>query len=394
MQSLDYLTLFILLIMNTATLTIIWLGIALVYREFYAARYWMAGSLLTTAGAVLLSFQMSTNLPFLVITGNFLIILGFWFMYVGLQVFYRREIRTILIQLAIIMGISLFAALAAQDNVLWRTTVYGLTYLAALICMLIFLLWQPEKMPGIYVCIGAMTLGILCQFYNLILTFQIADQQIDPSEFLTLYSYSFLLMQFSGGVLTFGFFILTIDALRKEVETLAGKDDLTGLPNRSRFNAALNSAEQQFAADNIAYAILLIDVDNFKLFNDSYGHKFGDNVLQHFCKTLTALLNSGEIMSRHGGDEFCILLPNSRHEEATAFAKLIKDRLAASPLSLNNDRLYITVSTGIAVRGSADFSSHDQMFNEADKALYRVKGNGRNGYELYHPDMDEPLNAT
>lgn len=388
MQSLDYPTLYSVLIMNTTTLSVIWLGISLAYRDFISARYWMGGSLLTTAGAVLLSFQFITDSPVFIIAGNFLVIMGFWFFYIGLQVFYRRKINTLLIQLAIIMGISLSATLLGYSSWLWQTATHSLTYLAALSSMLIFLLWRREKTPGIYVCITALLVSILCQIFNLILTTQITYRIIILPEFFALYSYNFLLMHFSGGLLTFGFFILTIDALRKEVEHLANRDDLTGLPNRSQFNSALNSAEQHYLVANQSYAILMIDIDNFKSFNDRYGHKVGDEVLQHFCKSTGSLLKPDQIMSRHGGDEFCILLTNSNHEETEAFAASIKQALAAAPFILSGQSLMITVSTGVVVRSDIVDNAIEHMFSEADKALYRVKRKGRNGYDLYRPERN------
>lgn len=388
MQALDYPTLYIVLVMNTTTLTVIWLGISLAYRDFISARYWMGGSLLTTAGAIFLSFQFISDLPLFVIAGNFLVILGFWFFYIGLQVFYRRKINTLLIQLTIIMGISLCAALLVYNSWLWQTAIHGLTYLAALISMMVFVVWRHEKTPGIYVCIAALLVSILCQIFNLILTSQIAYRIIILPEFFALYSYNFLLMQFSGGLLTFGFFILTIDALRKEVEHLASRDDLTGLPNRSQFNSALNSAEQHYRSTQQSYAILMIDIDNFKSFNDRYGHKLGDDVLQHFCKITSALLKPDQIMSRHGGDEFCILLTKSDHEETEGFALSIKQALAATPFILDDKPLAVTVSTGVVVRSDVADNAIESMFYEADKALYRVKGNGRNGYDLYRPNRN------
>uniref|UniRef100_A0A914ZD50 GGDEF domain-containing protein n=1 Tax=Panagrolaimus superbus TaxID=310955 RepID=A0A914ZD50_9BILA len=192
-------------------------------------------------------------------------------------------------------------------------------------------------------------------------------------------------MQFSAGLLTFGFFILTIDALRKEVERLAGMDDLTGLPTRKRFNDVLSLADQQFKDNETPYALLLIDVDHFKSFNDDMGHRAGDVILKHFGKTVSSLLKVRQIMSRHGGDEFCILLPASTKEQAETLAKRIKEKLSAVPITVNTKPVFITVSIGIALRNSETPDTVDaDIFDEADKALYQVKRNGRDGYALYH----------
>lgn len=385
MPTLDYHTLFIILIMNSAILAVIWGGVALAYRDFYAARHWMAGSLLTCVGAFLLILQYSIGGAFPAVAGNFLIIAGFWLFYTGLLAFYGIKIRSILRQLVVIMTISLFAALAEYSNWLWLAAVHGLTYLAALVCMLLFLAARRHKSPGAYVCIVAVFLGIACQIYNLYLTFRISAKDIDIPYFLTLYAYNFLVMQFSAGLLTFGFFILTIDALRKEVERLAGVDDLTGLPTRKRFNDVLTLADQKFKENEIPYALLLIDVDHFKSFNDAMGHRAGDVILQHFGKTVSSLLKVRQIMSRHGGDEFCILLPASTIEQAETLAKRIKEKLSAVPITVDAKHIFITVSIGIALRNSETAGILEtDVFDEADKALYEVKRNGRDGYAIYH----------
>lgn len=385
MPSLDYHTLFIILIMNAAIVAVIWGGIALAYRDFYAARHWMAGSLLTCFGALLLLLQYYIGGDFPSVAGNFLIIAGFWLFYIGLLAFYRSNIRSILLQLCIIMTLSLLAALAEYSNWLWLAAVHGMTYLAALFCMLFYLLSRSNKSPGAYVCIVSVSLGIFCQIYNLYLTYRIAAKDIDISYFLTLYSYNFLAMQFSAGLLTFGFFILTIDALRKEVERLAGVDDLTGLPTRKRFNDVLSLADQQFKDNETPYALLLIDVDHFKSFNDDMGHRAGDVILKHFGKTVSSLLKVRQIMSRHGGDEFCILLPASTKEQAETLAKRIKEKLSAVPITVDTKQVFITVSIGIALRNSETPDTVEaDIFDEADKALYQVKRNGRDGYAFYH----------
>lgn len=386
MRSLDFLTLHYALVVNCVTVTLIWLGIALAYRDFISARYWMAGSLATTIGAVLLSFSYIQDVPVYVIAGNFLIVIGFSLYYGGLQSFYNWQLRAIFTPLAIVLGISLAVTLVGSDNGLWRAYIYNLTYLVLLISMAVFVITRKDKSLGIYVCVVAIIIGLLCQLYNLLLTFQVSEQIINVAEFLRLYSYNFLMMQLSGGTLTFGFFILTIDALRKEVEYLASRDDLTGLPNRSLFNAVLDSAEQEYLTSGTSYVILMIDIDNFKTFNDQYGHRLGDEVLQHFCTIMTGLLQPDQMMSRHGGDEFCVLMPASAHEAAKALAIAIKRHLSASPLILNgNKALKMTVSTGAAIRTDITEDGINTMFNEADKALYRVKRAGRDGYALYEP---------
>lgn len=385
MQSLDFLTLHYSLVLNTTTLSIIWLGIAVTYRDFIAARYWMSGSFMTAIGAILLSFSLFENLYLIIVLGNFLIISGFGCFYLGLQAFYQRPVRTILLQLAIITGAGLAATLVQYDNWLWRSAIYNLTYLLVLLSMLVFMILREDKAPGIYVSVAALFIGMLCQLTTLAMIYGAAHQIITLPEFLAFYSYNFLIMQFSGGTLTFGFFILTIDALRKEMAQIANRDYVTGLPNRSQFAASIEQAERDYQNSKICYAVMMIDIDDFKGFNDQYGHRLGDEILRHFTATVSALITPLQLLSRHGGDEFCILMRHSSHHDALALAKAIKERLETAVLMLHGVSHHITLSTGMAVRSDMLEDGINAILNEADKALYRVKRAGRNGYEIYRP---------
>ncbi|MFY9260949.1 MAG: diguanylate cyclase [Gallionella sp.] len=168
-----------------------------------------------------------------------------------------------------------------------------------------------------------------------------------------------------------------------ELERQAHSDYLTGLDNRRHF---LNQAENELTR-TVRYdrqlSILMIDIDHFKLVNDTYGHKVGDIVLQRFAAVCLATLRTVDIIGRIGGEEFAVLLPETAREQACDVAERLRAALAATQVKLDSGLpLQFTVSIGIVSLNEKD-TNIDILLNQADQALYRAKSEGRNQVCLY-----------
>lgn len=167
--------------------------------------------------------------------------------------------------------------------------------------------------------------------------------------------------------------------LEHELRTQATTDALTGLLNRRQFlkelDGELNRVQHQPAQPS---AILMVDLDNFKSVNDRYGHSTGDIVLRHFANELVRLSRKSDKLGRLGGEEFCILLPGDRIEQACQMAERLCRRIAGSVVHVGEVELRYTVSIGVAMMRSED-PSVDAALARADAALYRAKHAGRNG---------------
>lgn len=161
-----------------------------------------------------------------------------------------------------------------------------------------------------------------------------------------------------------------LHARRERAELLALTDDLTGLPNRRRARTRL---EQLLAAqDREAVCVVLFDLDNFKTYNDRYGHPAGDTVLCMFADVLRNAVGPQDMPVRYGGEEFLVLLSGYGEDDAVAFANRVRHALiAAQP-----NKEAITVSAGIASRVSAGESANSLII-AADRALYKAKTYGR-----------------
>lgn len=172
---------------------------------------------------------------------------------------------------------------------------------------------------------------------------------------------------------------------RDELEQRAYSDYLTGLANRRYF---LEQAETELARAlryNGKLSILMLDVDHFKLFNDTHGHKVGDLVLQKLADVCRATLRNIDIVGRIGGEEFAVLLPETEPQQAEEAAERLRAALAAAQVPLSGGLpLHFTASFGVTTLDSKD-ANIDMLLNQADEALYRAKSEGRNRVCTYHP---------
>ena len=164
-------------------------------------------------------------------------------------------------------------------------------------------------------------------------------------------------------------------------------DSLTSLPNRSHFMSRLESAvSSEDRRKSRTFALLFLDVDRFKLVNDSLGHIVGDQLLVGIAERLKSLLRPGDTIARLGGDEFAILLPSLTAEsEAARIAERIQAELAV-PFTLGEEEVYATASIGIAFSSGGSEKPAD-LLRDADTAMYRAKALGRARFETFHEGM-------
>lgn len=166
-----------------------------------------------------------------------------------------------------------------------------------------------------------------------------------------------------------------------ELRNLAATDPLTELANRRHFIARLEEAyaSHRREADHTA-TVLMLDIDHFKRVNDSFGHAAGDAVLKLFSAVLRDQLRAGDTAGRMGGEEFAVLMPRSDTNAARVFAERIRSKVAGSALVMEQRKIAITVSIGVASIDPGDTDAQ-QVLLRADRALYRAKACGRNRVE-------------
>lgn len=175
---------------------------------------------------------------------------------------------------------------------------------------------------------------------------------------------------------------------QSRVQHLANHDALTNLPNRLLLRDRIDQALAQASRRQYCLAVLFVDLDRFKVINDTLGHDIGDLLLKAVAARMTKCVRVEDTVARQGGDEFVILLPNLRQSQDAALVaqKLIKT-LSANPFNLCNHELHITPSVGISVYPQDGRVTQDLLKN-ADTAMYHAKERGRNTYQFYSPEMN------
>lgn len=166
--------------------------------------------------------------------------------------------------------------------------------------------------------------------------------------------------------------LLEMRRLVSELEVISTTDALTGLRNRRAFDAKLLEEHQRNARSRQPFSLLLLDVDHFKSYNDTFGHQAGDDVLGEIARILQYTVRSYDMAARYGGEEFAVILPDTDKPGAMELAERL--RLAIERAEWLNRK--ITVSVGVATLGFGQ--SIPALIEEADRALYTAKERGRN----------------
>jgi diguanylate cyclase (GGDEF)-like protein len=169
----------------------------------------------------------------------------------------------------------------------------------------------------------------------------------------------------------------TLSEKNKELEALSVTDGLTGLYNHNHMMETLANETARAQRHNHAFSVLMIDIDHFKKYNDSFGHLAGDAVLMKMALIFTRSIRSVEYAARYGGEEFLIMLPEAEPDGAMEAAERIRSRVVAETFGDGNEQIEITVSIGVA-----GFPEHgdtpESIIASADAALYEAKRSGRN----------------
>jgi diguanylate cyclase (GGDEF)-like protein len=167
------------------------------------------------------------------------------------------------------------------------------------------------------------------------------------------------------------------------LEQLATRDGLTGLANRRCFDHTLHAEWQRALRQQQPLSLLMVDVDNFKQYNDAYGHVGGDDCLKRIAAAVASEMRANDLVARYGGEEFAVILPNQSLKGAAIVAERIRCRVEALGLpNLGAAKPYVTVSIGAATAIASHEHQPEQLVSTADAALYRAKHMGRNRISL------------
>ena len=167
-------------------------------------------------------------------------------------------------------------------------------------------------------------------------------------------------------------------ANRDELRRISVTDSLTGLYNKKRIMEALDLQFGRYRRSKSEFSLLMVDVDHFKRINDQRGHLAGDVALQRIGQILHSLLRSTDVAGRYGGEEFLIILEQTGAQQALDTAERIRSISEQSELVFGEERIYFTLSIGVATMVDGQEETPDSLIQRADRGLYRAKNSGRN----------------
>lgn len=181
------------------------------------------------------------------------------------------------------------------------------------------------------------------------------------------------------GTVLFGFFLRDETTMRADESLirLASVDALTGLSNRGVFNLEIQREFDRARRYRRELSLVMFDIDHFKQFNDTYGHKVGDDVLRHIGRLTLQNCRTNDIPTRYGGEEFAIILPETPMERALIQAERLRKSILAFPMPTGETAISVTVSVGLGML-EPEMVDPNELIESADRALYRAKESGRN----------------
>jgi diguanylate cyclase (GGDEF)-like protein len=381
-------TLWTAFVINFLALGLIWAYILHSYPSLQAARYW-TGSAFTIAGAAVLAMltTFTDSLVPLLFAGT-TAVLAVCLAAMGIRRFYGEPVpwgQTSAIAVLTFAGLSIF--LFAYDSATIRILIYSSGLSAPLALSLPLLL---PKRDG-RVNAGARLAGFVAIVMIAVCAFRVVDKLLQVGGDFTFVhvnapqSVGILALIFLSMVCNFGFLLMAMDRLRNEVADRAMMDDLTGVGNRRQLLQRLGDECARADRSNQSFALLVIDLGNFKALNDSPGHAAGDACLQHFTLMAQTRLRPGDLLARTGGDEFCVMLPASTLREGATIARRIIEVCREDAAGCAGSEVPLSVSIGVA-QWTRDIGAFpDRLIAAADHALYVAKKEGRDRFAVYEP---------
>lgn len=378
-MKLDFSTLYVIILLNSLGFALVWALVSWSYRSLHAARYWLTGLIMTClSGPALVA---GGDRPFLLYVGNTLVIASFAVIWQGVRVFYGKAPfwnHVVLIVAASVGAMAAYGTTTAANNIIFAA--------GQIVCVALAvatLLRAEERHLGAWVAAAAGIVLIVGQGAEASTNALRLMGAMTTEEYYQIGPWFLVFAIIGASVWNLGFLLMTTDRLRAELHALATRDELTGLSNRRALQERIVFCEKSARRKARSVSVLMIDLDRFKTINDGYGHAAGDAALAHIADVAKSNLRDGDFLARVGGDEFCMLLPDTDLAQATSIADGMTKAIANRPLQWRESEIVVSASIGIIEWKPGSAFGLAESLPLADKALFGTKRAGRNGYTVY-----------
>ena len=225
--------------------------------------------------------------------------------------------------------------------------------------------------------VGFLARGFVSVLFPEVLPYALVTNTLQTITYLVGYA---LVIASSTGML-----LMHKERADEQSRRLAATDPLTGVYNRRTFIELADKALARAQRNALPLSLLMLDLDHFKRVNDRHGHMAGDEVLRSFARLVETCLRYEDLLVRYGGEEFCVLLPDTTHEGAMALAERIRALVDETPLHIMRAHIHVTVSFGVYTARAGETCTVELLLGRADQALYRAKAAGRNRVATFTP---------
>lgn len=378
-MNIDVSTLFFVTIYVESVLGLLLLFVWVQNPGIRAVAWWGSAHLMRAASVTM--FGMYGSLPDLVTIdfANALLLLSFGLTWTGARVFDRRPVMPFYA----VYGALVWVCLSHIAVVAHWPDLRGFVSAAIITSYLWFTAWELSRSrndhlisrwPTVFMLIAHGALFLFRTPLSALLPFG-ANGMLD-SIWLAVLSTETLLFTIS---IAFMLLAMAKERAEQRHKAAAMLDELTGVANRRGFFAECEGLRKSKIA-GAKTAVLLIDLDNFKMINDRFGHALGDSVLRRFSTTVSAIVRPTDLFGRIGGEEFALVIRDVGRERASAIAERIRTAFQQAAHDVEGNRVEATVSIGVAICDARSFDIVT-LLSGADEALYRAKSGGRNRIE-------------
>jgi diguanylate cyclase (GGDEF)-like protein/hemerythrin-like metal-binding protein len=347
--------------------------------------YWALGLGVNAVSYLLLS-QLDTLGQTVSISGATLLRACAWAAFAeGLYAFYGRSAPRVWIWAPVLL---IFIGIVVLHDHLALRTVSLVLITTVQIFLVFFVIWRMRRdTPGrgkYFLFTGVVMALALSLLRSAVAIVGNPMAMVSPSSTSLIQIISALVVLMVQVLLSIGFVLMAKDRAENLSRQLAIRDDLTGLANRRRMNEVLGSEWARARRSGQALALVMIDVDHFKRYNDQYGHQAGDACLRQVAHVIAArAARAGDLAARYGGEEFILILPDTDEADAQHLAQSLCTSVEALDLAhLQSPGGKVTVSVGVAVSRDDYYRDAETLLRAADEALYRAKHGGRNQVQV------------